>query len=415
MMNGKERMLAAFEEGSPDDIPSGTFYTTLAPIRGHFWEEIQGDMPWWMYNTLGTRNDPDFSKRLKVEKNLLGVFDHDWVWTWGLCASREWRRNQAIISTARGDFSVNVMPTKWGEPREYRRNVLLEKIPPYDYNRPSMDVTRPLIDMADLIQTKEDVEYYVNVKKAEELIEEGRLDWLEAVLKKFGDEYWIQISSSGAPFTRIDSLIGSATLLPMIVKKPKLLHQLLDAAARKSIEEIKAYSKVLAGREGLGVHCWEWYTGEVLSPDQWETLSKPYLQKMIKVAQQNGIKFTLSLTGAGMTWEEGIKRMLTMKPDSFHLEEEGMKGVRTDLAWQTEFLKREGYKKDIVLQGNVNTTSLLEFGSSVEVEEEVKRQIEIGREYGKFIMMLGVTISLETSLERVQEYCRLIRKYGRKK
>jgi uroporphyrinogen-III decarboxylase len=200
----------------------------------------------------------------------------------------------------------------------------------------------------------------------------------------------------------------------MIVKKPKLLHQLLDAAARKSIEEIKAYSKVLAGREGLGVHCWEWYTGEVLSPDQWETLSKPYLQKMIKVAQQNGIKFTLSLTGAGMTWEEGIRRMLTMKPDSFHLEEEGMKGVRTDLAWQTEFLKREGYKKDIVLQGNVNTTSLLEFGSSVEVEEEVKRQIEIGREYGKFIMMLGVTWPNGITIERVKEYCRLVRKYGRR-
>ncbi len=415
MMNGKERMLAAFEDGSPDEIPSGTFYTTLAPIRGHFWEELQENIPWWMYNTLGTRNDPDFSKRLKVEENLLEAFDHDWIWTWGLCPSREWRRNQVIISSHRGDYSVNVMPTKWGEPVTWRRNVLLEKVPAEGYHRPSMDVSRPLIDMTELIQTKEDVEYYVNVTKAEELIDEGRLDWLEAVIKKFGDEYWIQLGSSGAPFTRIDSLMGSATLLPIIIKNPKLLHQLLDAATRKSVEEIKAYSKILAGRKGLGIHCWEWYTGEVLSPEQWETLSKPYLHKIIEAAQQRGIKFTLSLTGAGMAWEEGIRYMLSMKPDSFHLEEDGMKGVRTDLAWQADLLKREGYQKNIVLQGNINTTSLLAFGSSIEVEKEVKRQIDIGREYGKFIMMLGVTWPEETTVKRVKEYCRLVRKYGLRK
>jgi hypothetical protein len=40
MMTGKERMLKAFKDGSPDDIPSGTFYTTLAPLRGHFWTEL---------------------------------------------------------------------------------------------------------------------------------------------------------------------------------------------------------------------------------------------------------------------------------------------------------------------------------------------------------------------------------------
>ncbi|UCH01517.1 MAG: hypothetical protein JSV20_06550, partial [Candidatus Bathyarchaeota archaeon] len=192
MSSSKERMLAAFNNGSPDDIPHGIFDTTLVPMRGHFWTELQGDTPWWMYNTFGTRNDPDFSKRLKVEENLLKAFDHDWVWTHGLCPSREWRRNQAVISTARGDYSVNVLPTKWGDPREYRSNVLLEKCPPEGYHRPSRDKTRPIIDMAELIQTKLDVKYYVNTIKAEELIANGRLDWLEAVLKRFGDQYFIQ-------------------------------------------------------------------------------------------------------------------------------------------------------------------------------------------------------------------------------
>jgi len=405
-------MLAAFNNGNPDDIPHGIFDTTLVPMRGHFWTELQGDTPWWMYNTFGTRNDPDFSKRLKVEENLLKAFDHDWVWTRGLCPSRDWRRNQAVISTARGDYSVNVLPTKWGDPREYRSNVLLEKCPPEGYHRPSRDKTRPIIDMAELIQTKLDVKYYVNTIKAEELIANGRLDWLEAVLKRFGDQYFIQVRIS-SPLTRVDSLVGTSALLAMIIKKPKLVHHLLDEAARKSVEEIEAYSKILGGREGLGVHCWEWYTGEILSPQQWETFGKPYLQKMVNTAKQRGIKFTLSLTGAGMGWEDGIRRMLTMKPDSLHLEED-MKAVRTDLAWQAALLTAEGHQKDITLQGNINTTDLLAYGPIEEVETEVKRQIDIGRDYGKFIMMLGVILASETSLERVHEYCRLVRKYGRK-
>jgi uroporphyrinogen-III decarboxylase len=278
-----------------------------------------------------------------------------------------------------------------------------------------MDVTRPLIDMAELIQTKEDIEYYINVIKAEELIELGRLDWLKAVIERFGDEYFIQLWGYGAPLTRINGLLGSATLLPMIIKKPKMVHQLLDAVTRKSIEEIKAYAKILAGREGLGVLYWEWYTGEILSPEQWETFSKPYLQKMIKAAQQRGIKYTHRVTGAGMAWEEGVRRMLTMKPDSFHLEEDNRKGVRTDLVWQAELLKQEGHHRDITLQGNINTTNLLAFKPITEVEKAVKRQIDIGREYGKFIMNQGINIPIETTLERVQEYCRLVRKYGRRK
>jgi uroporphyrinogen-III decarboxylase len=92
-----------------------------------------------------------------------------------------------------------------------------------------------------------------------------------------------------------------------------------------------------------------------------------------------------------------------------------MKGVRTDLAWQAALLKKEGYQKDIALMGNINTTNLIARSSSSELEEEVKRQMDIGREYGKFIMSTGVLIAPETTFERLQEYIRFVRKYGRKK
>lgn len=408
MKTGKERMLAAYEDGSQDDIPNRIFLTDSATMRGHFWREIQGDTPWWMKNTFGTRNDPDFSKRLKIEENIAKAFDLDCLWIQGVIGSREWRRNQAVISTARDDYSVNVMPTKWVEPREYRRNVLLEKIPPEGYKRPSMSLTRPVLDMADLIKTKEDIAYYVNVIKAEELIETGQVDWLETCLNKFGDEYWIQ-TRVGSPLSMIDRLVGTANLLIWIIKKPKFVHQLLDEACHKSEEEIKAYSKVLADREGLSVYAWEWYAGSILSPEQWETFGKPYYQRLIKTAHQGGMKMGARICNAGMAWEEGIKKALTMSPDHLHLEAD-IKANRMDLAWQADLLKREGYQKNITLMGNID---LIAYGSSDELEKEVKRQIEIGREYGKFIMSPGVGINPLTTFEWAQEYVHLVRKYGR--
>jgi uroporphyrinogen-III decarboxylase len=413
MKTGKERMLAAYEEGSQDDIPNRIFYTDAALSMGHFWGEIQGDTPWWMLYTFGTRNDPDFSKRLKVEENIAKALDLDCLWILGLCGSSEWRKNQAIISSHRGDYAVNVMPTKWGEPSTWRRSVLLEKVPQHSYHRPSMDSTKPLIDMTDLIQTKEDIEYYVNVTKAEELIEEGRLDWLEAAIEKFGDEYFIQ-TRVGPPLTATAGLLGSSNFLPMIIKKPKFVKQILEEQCCKCEEQIKAYGKILAGREGVSVYAWEWYCGTILSPKQWVTFGKPYYQRLINAAHQGGMKMGLRMGTVGMDWEEGLKEGLKMKPDHVHLEEDGMKGVRTDLAWQADLLKREGYQKDIALMGNINATNLIMSGSSEELEKEVKRQIDIGREYGKFIMSPGVLIAPETTFERLQEYVRLIRKYGKK-
>jgi hypothetical protein len=414
MKTGKERMQAAYSEGSQDDIPNRIFYTDRALSAGHFWKEIQGDIPWWMLFTYGTRNDPDFTKRLKVEENIAKALDLDCLWIQGLCGSREWRTNQVVISSHRGDYSINTIPTKWGDPPTWRKNVLLEKIPPEDYHRPSMDVAKPILDMAKLIQTKEDIEYYVNVIKAEELIEEGRLDWLEAVLNRFGDDYWIQ-SRVIPPLTASDSLLGSSNLLPMIIKKPAFVHQLLEEFCRKSEEEIKAFGKIVAGREGLSVYAWEWYCGTVLSPRQWKTFGKPYYQKLIHTANKYGMKMGLRMSGVGMDWEEGLKEGLKMKPDHLHLEEDGMKGVRTDLAWQAALLKKEGYQKDIALMGNINTTNIIARGSSSELEKEAKRQMDIGREYGKFIMSPGVLIAPETTFERLQEYIRFVRKYGRKK
>jgi len=49
MVTGKERVLAAYGEGSPENIPSVLCYAHLALWRGpHFWNSFAESKPWWI-------------------------------------------------------------------------------------------------------------------------------------------------------------------------------------------------------------------------------------------------------------------------------------------------------------------------------------------------------------------------------
>jgi hypothetical protein len=107
--------------------------------------------------------------------------------------------------------------------------------------------------------------------------------------------------------------------------------------------------------------------------------------------------------------------MLEMPLDALALEE-GLKGMYTELSWQSQLLKDKGLQDKITLFGNVATVALIKDGSSAELEREIKRQVDIGRDYGKFIMSPGsAPITPDTTYERLVEYCKLARKYGRGK
>jgi len=271
--------------------------------------------------------------------------------------------------------------------------------------------TYPNVDLSGVIKTKEDVEKYVYVRKAETLIEEGRTDWVEAVVKRFGDEKFI-LSQIGNPLEAACDFMGPMPSIRLFMKNPTLLKQLVGRTADATIEEIKAYAKMGVD----GVWAWEWYTGEVISPAQFEAIGKPAIERCIRAAQQLGLKYILYPTGVGKDWQAGFEIILDMKPDGIHLEE-SKKGFDTDLSWQANVLKTRGLQDEITLFGNLDAINIVQEGTSEELETEVKRQIEVGRnEYGgRFVMDVGSPITPETSLERAIEYMNLVRKHGGKR
>ncbi|MCW4021355.1 MAG: uroporphyrinogen decarboxylase family protein [Candidatus Bathyarchaeota archaeon] len=395
MMIGKERILAAFGDGSPEDIPSVLNYAHLALWRGpHFWNDFAEGKQWWIKDAW------DISELLEVEETMQRKLDMDWVWGATLCPSREWRKNHIVIPTARAVYMRDITPgaSIW--------QYIIEEPPPE-----GIHATYPNVDLSGIIKTKEDVEKYVLVQKAEALIEEGKTDLVEALVKKFGNEKFV-LSEIDSPLEAACDFMGPVPSIKLFMKNPALLKQLVDRKADAIIEEIKAHAKM--GSDG--VWTWEWYTGEIISPAQFEAIGKPAIQRCIRIAQQLGLKYIFYPTGVGKDWQAGFESILGMKPDGIHLEE-SKKGFDTDVSWQANVLKSRGLQDVITLFGNVDAVNVVQEGTSEELEREVKQQIDVGRnEYGgRFVMDVGSPITPETSLERLIEYMNLVRKHSRKK
>ena len=422
-MTGKERIYAALDgSGSPDDIPMilwDTYGQTRGSTKGNFWHVFGEGKPWWI---MSSWEDRHWDMRMDVEAKFQEICDIDWVWDQpGLCPSREWRETHRVVETRGGVYMAGVGPPTYtardrnvmgGSSRGY---IMEEPEPDGSTNvlRVSRDVLnkRYGLDMLDLIKGKEDIERYIVVEKAEELIESGKLDWVQANVERFGEDKFILAGYDRSAAGSAASLLGHTTYLKTILRNPKLIKQITDRFADRMIEENKAYAKMGAD----GTVDWEWLTGQYISPAHWDEFVKPYTTKVLKAARQSGFKCIQGTTGVGREWIKGLESMLEMPMDALALEE-GLKGMYTELSWQTQLLKDKGLQDKIAILGNVATIDVIKDGSSAELEREIKRQVDIGRDYGKFIMSPGgAPITPDTTYERLVEYCKLVRKYGRRK
>ena len=411
-MNGKERFYAALKkEGSPDDIPSllSEPYTLW---RGKLWDTVFGEgQPWWIRDTWSY----DIQKQLEILEKTDKLCDCDCVWQVDLCPSREWRKTHKVVPTHRGVYMVDIGPpagTFLDKTFREGGQHLLEE-PRDDGSRGyslSKDALRSRygLDILDLIKGKEDIERYVVVEKAEELIENGKLDYVQAIVKKFGEDKFILAGNDQSPAGGCASLLGQTTYFKQMLINPKLLKQTTEKYTDKLIEEYKAYAKMGAD----GTEAWEWITGQAVSPAQFDEFVKPYTIKVAKALRQIGFKYIYATTGVGKEWMKGLESMLEIPIDAIQLEEP-LKGMDTDVSWQATLLKEKNLQDKITLLGNIATINVIQDGTSAELEKEAKRQIEIGREYGRFIMAPGAPITTETSFERIQEYCRLVHKHSR--
>jgi uroporphyrinogen-III decarboxylase len=360
-MNGKDKMLATMTSGLESDFPVVIPYVDIF-LQDH-WEEIT-NQPWWIGQGL------DLANRLKVEEDLQGKLDLDWVQC-GTCSPKDWRDSHRLEIMGNHIFLKNITS---GESREIRKE-------------PIGGTPNPSIKES-LIKSLEDVDKHVTVTDEKTLIQKGSLDYAMMIVERFGSK------------KVICAHVGSGLGLGMSFKEtmtnlfrnPELIEYTMEKHLESTIENVKAYAK--AGVDAIFIiQCW--CSASEVSINHFEHYVLPYTTRLIAEIRRSGMKSIYQPCG---DMHDRLDLIVKSGPDCISLEE-SKKGFDTDISWINEVVAGRA-----CIFGNLDAIWILQDGTSNMLKREIKRQINIGREHGKFVMCLGSPVTPQTPTSRVREY-----------
>lgn len=142
-----------------------------------------------------------------------------------------------------------------------------------------------------------------------------------------------------------------------------------------------------------------WTSGPVLAPDWYREYVFPILKKEASILKEAGK--TVLFTSDG-TYDKFIDDIAACGVDGFVLE------PTTDMRYIAE-----RYGKSHVIVGNADTRILLS-GTRDDIEAEVKRCMDIGRDCPGFFMAVGNHIPSNTPVENALYYNEMYEKYARR-
>ena len=364
-------MLAAMADGLSEGYPVVIPYADLF-LRDH-WADIT-DKPWWVQNCW------DIEARLEVEEGFQRKVGIDWVEA-HMCPSKYWR-NDHSVKVQRGRFFL--VDNSGRTITEISRPPLGGSILKW----PSLQ--EPVIRSVD------DAETQIRTTKAQELIDSGRLDYIETVMDKYGSERFV-VCPAASPFWEIYPYFGIKRTLLNLFQNPGLIRCLLEKLLARDLEYLRACAAV--GVDGIWVE--ECLTSaDIISRSLYERFVLPYVKRQISEIRQLGMKSIYYPCG---DVRDRLELMIEVRPDCISLEE-SKKSFQIDIDWIDKTVAGRA-----CIFGNLDAVWLLRSGSQSELKKEVRRQIEVGRNYGRFVMSLGSPVTPETPLFRVKEYVEIAR------
>ncbi len=380
-MSGRDKMLKAITEGTLTEIPVVIPYIGIF-LRDH-WEEITNE-PWWIQNSW------NLESRIRVDKALEEKIDIDWM-SCRLCPSSVWRLSHQIKVINNEVYLVGTYPAYQGSVEK------LHRPPPGGIQESLSTRTREGAALPKpLIESEKDVEKYVTVIKAEELIKSGMLDYAKEVVKEFHSRRFI-VAPVTSPLWTAYSYFGFKGLIVNLYRNPRLIKFLLEKLTMQQREHIEAFARV--GVDGIWIEeclC----SADVISLRNFKKFTLPYVCELISEIRKQKMKSIYYPCG---DVSDRLELMVEAEPDCISLEE-SKKNFTIDLEWVDKVVNGR-----VCIFGNLDAVAVLQNGTLEELKSELERQIRIGREHGRFVMSLGSPVTPQTPTSRVREYVDLTR------
>jgi len=248
------------------------------------------------------------------------------------------------------------------------------------------------------VNSIDDIERLVHIVPAENRIQNGSLDYASAVIKEFGDEYFI-FASIGAPFWGVHSYFGFYEMMTNLIEKPILVECLLEKITTASLETLKSYAQI--GIDGVWVEdCYS--SADLVSLEHFRRFAAPYVKCQIDTINELGMKSIYYFCGDA---NDRLEDLVQMQPTCICLEES-----KKNFVIEIEEVDNIANGR-VCLFGNVDAIGILQDGSRATIAKEIKRQTTIGHNSGRFVMSLGSPVTPSTPTAKVREFVDMAREF----
>ena len=373
-MNEKERLHATLEGKPVDRLPVTVLYNMLYH-NDHF-NELTGQPPWqwaqWLYS------EPEEHLRLFSAIHEKAPFE---ILQPHMAPPREERQNSRFIE-------------KYGQ--HFRYNVKFDMYTPL--NTLSGHANDYIANEEQYIVDIKDINDYIEITPAEELIAQGLNDYAEAIVKAYGKDHFILTGGVIGTIYSCGAYVGQTNTFILMRENPSLIDYLCVKITEKNIEQIRRIAAV--GGDAIYIDD-ATATNDMISVHDYETFSLPYMKTMVNEIHRLGHKAILLYYG-GIA--DRLEQIASIGADGLSMET-SMKNYVNDVE---AIVKKIGDR--VTVFGNIDPYGVLEKGSDEELETEMRRQAQAGRQGRGFVMCTGSPITVNTPLSRVQLFLELGKK-----
>jgi len=246
---------------------------------------------------------------------------------------------------------------------------------------------RSLTDLWDVsiqVRDEADVDARLPIIPSDELLARGDWDLPRQIVADYGDDYFLS-TILDTPFSDAYDLLGFQGLMLIQYDRPALFHHLLQRKLAQTREVMDAWAKV-----GVhGVYVEEVFTGaDMISPGSYDEFVFAYNQPYFRHMRGLGLYPIHYVCGDVIP---RLERILALDIAAVAVEE-SKKKFRIEIADVVDCVAGR-----VAVFGNVDTIRFGLHGTMAEMENEVRRQAEIGARAGGFVVSTGSPFPLDTN------------------
>jgi len=249
------------------------------------------------------------------------------------------------------------------------------------------------------IQSEEDVH---NLKVPDDITKAGALPVALEIARRQAEAGMAVGMQVGAPFTWAGSVIGEERLMVWLIRKPELVHEVLDKVSTFLIK-VAEYHVAEFGAERLSAfHGTATETNKLISPKQFETFVLPYFQRINIRLIELGVRSSLLHICGEQNKNLKYYQQIPMTERTIISV-----GREVELTTAMEMFP------DQIIGGNVDPT-LIQEGRPEEVLAQARECIETAKDHkGGYVLMPGCEIPPHAPPVNVFQLVKAVREYGR--